>query len=88
VRDPGEFEQVFASATRQRAGALLVVQERLFVSHRQRIVELAARKRLPAMYGQSHFVDARLPAPSILAGDSYSDPLIKSQVLSGTKTEN
>jgi putative tryptophan/tyrosine transport system substrate-binding protein len=58
VRDPGEFEQVFASATSQRAGGLLVVQERLFVSHRQRIVELAARKRLPAMYGQSQFVDA------------------------------
>jgi putative ABC transport system substrate-binding protein len=58
VRDPGEFEQVFASATSQRAGALLVVQERLFVSHGQRIVELAARKRLPAVYGQSHFVDA------------------------------
>jgi putative ABC transport system substrate-binding protein len=58
VRDPGEFEQVFASASSQRAGALLVVQEGLFVSHRQRIVELAARKRLPAMYGQSQFVHA------------------------------
>lgn len=58
VRDPGEFEQVFASASSQHAGALLVVQERLFVSHRQRIVELAARKRLPAMYGESQFVEA------------------------------
>ena len=58
VRDPGEFEPVFASATSQGAGALLVVQERLFVSHRQRIVELAARKRLPSMYGESNFVDA------------------------------
>lgn len=58
VRDPSAFEQVFNVATSQRAGALLVVQERLFVSHRQRIVELAASKRLPAMYGESHFVDA------------------------------
>lgn len=58
VRKPAEFEPVFASARSQDAGALLVVQERLFVSHRQRIVELAASKRLPAMYGESHFVDA------------------------------
>ena len=58
VRDPREFEQVFVSATIQRAGALLVVQERLFVSYRQRIVELAARRRLPAIYGHSDFVDA------------------------------
>lgn len=58
VRNPGEFEPVFASATSQGAGALLVVQERLFVSHRQRIVELAAKKRLPAIYGESNFVDA------------------------------
>ena len=57
ARDPGEFEEVFASATSRRVGALLVVQDRLFVSHRQRVVELAATKRLPAIYGESHFVD-------------------------------
>jgi putative ABC transport system substrate-binding protein len=58
VRDPGAFEPVFSSAISQRAGALLVVQERLFVSHRQRIVELSARKRLPAIYGEGNFVAA------------------------------
>jgi putative ABC transport system substrate-binding protein len=58
VRSSGDFEQAFASATGQRAGAVLVVQERLFVSLRQRIVELAARKRLPAIFGETHFVDA------------------------------
>jgi putative ABC transport system substrate-binding protein len=87
VRDPGEFEQVFASATSQRAGALLVVQERLFVSHRQRIVELAARKRLPAMYGQSHFVDA---GGLMSYGASVPDMLRRSavyvdKILKGTK---
>ncbi|HEY7713226.1 MAG TPA: ABC transporter substrate binding protein, partial [Candidatus Binatia bacterium] len=30
VRDPGEFEQVYASTSSQRAAALLVVQENLF----------------------------------------------------------
>lgn len=58
VRHPGEFEEVFAKAAAQRAGALLVVQERLFVSHRHRFVELAARKHLPAIYGEKNFADA------------------------------
>jgi putative tryptophan/tyrosine transport system substrate-binding protein len=30
----------------------------VFDSHRQRIVDLAARNRLPAMYGQRAFVDS------------------------------
>jgi putative ABC transport system substrate-binding protein len=58
VRDHSAFEPVFSSAITERAGALLVVQDRLFVSHRQRIVELAARKRLPAIYGEVNFVVA------------------------------
>jgi putative ABC transport system substrate-binding protein len=87
VSDPGEFEQVFASASSQRPGALLVVQERLFVSHRQRIVELAARKRLPAMYGESQFVDA---GGLISYGASVPDMLRRSavyvdKILKGTK---
>jgi putative ABC transport system substrate-binding protein len=87
VRNPGEFEQVFASATNQRAGALLVVQERLFVSHRQRIVELAARKHLPAIYGESHFVDA---GGLMSYGASVPDMLRRSavyvdKILKGTK---
>ena len=87
VRDPGDFEQVFAAATNRRAGALLVVQERLFVSHRQRIVELAARKRLPAIYGQSDFLDA---GGLMSYGASVPDMLRRSavyvdKILKGTK---
>ncbi|HXV84519.1 MAG TPA: ABC transporter substrate-binding protein, partial [Candidatus Binatia bacterium] len=87
VRDPGEFEQVFASAASQRAGALLVVQERLFVSHRQRIVELAAGKRLPAIYGESHFVNV---GGLMSYGASVPDMLRRSaayvdKILKGTK---
>jgi putative ABC transport system substrate-binding protein len=87
VRGPGAFEQVFASASSQRAGALLVVQEGLFVSHRQRIVELAARKRLPAMYGQSQFVDV---GGLMSYGPSVPDMLRRSavyvdKILKGTK---
>jgi putative ABC transport system substrate-binding protein len=87
VRDPGEFEQVFASATSQGAGALLVVQDRLFVSHGQRVVELAAKNRLPAIYGQSHFVVA---GGLMSYGASVPDMLRRSavyvdKILKGTK---
>ena len=47
VRDPGAFEPVFASASSQRARALLVVQEGLFVSHRQRIRGACGKKATP-----------------------------------------
>ena len=43
---------------RQRAGALLVLPDPLFTFHRQRIVDLAAKHRLPAMYGQREWVEA------------------------------
>ena len=87
VRDPGAFEPVFASASSQRARAPLVVQEGLFVSHRQRIVELAARKRLPGMYGQSQFVDV---GGLMSYGPSVPDMLRRSavyvdKILKGTK---
>jgi putative ABC transport system substrate-binding protein len=87
VRDPGTFEPVFSSAISQRAGALLVVQERLFVSHRQRIVELAARKRLPAIYGEGNFVAA---GGLMSYGASVPDMLGRSavyvdKILKGTK---
>jgi putative ABC transport system substrate-binding protein len=87
VRNPGAFEQVFSSASSQRAGALLVVQERLFVSHRQRMVELAARKRLPAIYGEGNFVVA---GGLMSYGASVPDMLGRSavyvdKILKGTK---
>jgi putative ABC transport system substrate-binding protein len=58
-----------------------------FVSHRQRIVELAARKRLPAMYGQSQFVQA---GGLMSYGPSVPDMLRRSavyvdKILKGTK---
>jgi ABC-type uncharacterized transport system substrate-binding protein len=42
----------------ERAQALIVVPEPLTVRYRGQIVELAAKNRLPAMYGFREFVDA------------------------------
>jgi putative ABC transport system substrate-binding protein len=44
--------------TRERAGALLVAADGMFLLHRARIADLAAKTRLPAMYGLREYVDA------------------------------
>jgi putative ABC transport system substrate-binding protein len=51
ARGPDEVDQAFAAMTREHAGAVLVMADSLFGFHRARIHELAARRRLPAMYG-------------------------------------
>jgi len=58
VRNPNELDRAFAAMTRQRAGALLVLPDPMFNFHRQRIIELAARSRLPAMYGLREWAEA------------------------------
>jgi putative ABC transport system substrate-binding protein len=44
--------------TRARAGALTVLTSVMFVNERRRLVDLAAKNRLPAAYAQREFVDA------------------------------
>ena len=52
VRDPGELEGAFKTATAAKAGALLVMGGLAFAQARQ-VAELAASSRLPAMYPNS-----------------------------------
>jgi putative tryptophan/tyrosine transport system substrate-binding protein len=58
VRAPGEIDRAFAAMTRERAAALVVLLDAIFYDQRARIVDLAARNRLPAVYGYSVFADA------------------------------
>jgi len=58
VRGPEDFETAFQAATRAGAGALITVDDALIFTHRARTVELAAKSRLPAIYGYWEFVDA------------------------------
>jgi putative ABC transport system substrate-binding protein len=54
----GEFDAAFANAIREGAGALLVAPSVFFVNHADRLVELAARHRLPAIYHERDFAAA------------------------------
>ena len=58
IRDAGEIGGAFKAATGARVGALLVIPSVLLDAHAPRIVELAAKRRLPAMSGLRFYVDA------------------------------
>jgi putative tryptophan/tyrosine transport system substrate-binding protein len=57
ARYADELEQAFASAERTQAEGLLVFTHGFAVLNRARIMELAARQRLPVMYGWREFVE-------------------------------
>ena len=53
---PDDLMAAFAQMQRDRAEALIVSSSALFYVHRARLVELAAKHRLPTIYYQSEFV--------------------------------
>jgi len=57
VRGPSDLESAFSAMTTGRAGALIVLQQPTLDSLRERIVDLAAKNRLPAMYPNSEYVE-------------------------------
>jgi putative ABC transport system substrate-binding protein len=70
VRKPEDFERAFNDASEQRIDALVVAQDGLLSQNRQIIVDLAAKHRLPAVYGSREFVG---PGGLAAYGPSYSD---------------
>jgi ABC-type uncharacterized transport system substrate-binding protein len=57
VRAPNELESAFSAMTMWRAGAFIGLQQPTLDRLRQRIVDLAAKNRLPAMYPNSEYVE-------------------------------
>src|SRR2546425_52155 len=57
TRGPEDFDRAFSEMTRARAGALTVLPSNMFVSERRRLVDLAAKNRLPAVYPWREIVD-------------------------------
>jgi ABC-type uncharacterized transport system substrate-binding protein len=58
VRVPADIDRAFSEMTRARAGALAVLPSLMFGSEVRRLVDLAAKNRLPAVYQWKEFVDA------------------------------
>jgi len=57
ARGPTEFDGAFAAMAKERAGALLVVADGMFMLHRIRLADLAAKSRLPSL-GYRELVEA------------------------------
>ena len=58
VRDKAGLDKAFADILRERPQALLVLADRLFLHHRERIMEFAARARLPGVHAYRELVEA------------------------------
>ena len=58
VRGRTDLEIAFQAAAKSGAGALIMVEDTLLLSHRARIAKLAEEGRLPALCASREFVDA------------------------------
>lgn len=58
AKDPAGLEAAFASLVDERAQALIVFPDGMFIAQMNRIIDLAARDRLPALYGVREYVAA------------------------------
>ena len=57
ARTPGEIDAAFTAMTAEQASAVVVLVDAMLQDNRTRITELAARHRLPAVYGLSEYVE-------------------------------
>ena len=58
ARGLNEFDRAFAAMVKQRAGALLVFADAAYIFHRTPLAQLAAKSRLPTIYGLREHVEA------------------------------
>ena len=55
--DAKGLESAFQTAKQKQVGAIMTMATRSFFAERKRIVELAVKHRLPAIYPEKEFVD-------------------------------
>jgi putative ABC transport system substrate-binding protein len=84
TRTPEDLERVFAAAAKDRAPALIVLPGPVLLTEHRRVVELAAKIRVPAIYFAREFAEAGgLMAYGADMGDilrgaaSYVDKILK-----------
>jgi putative ABC transport system substrate-binding protein len=87
VQGPEDFEDAFRSATKGRADALIIVSGSVFNAHRPRLIELAAKSRLPAMYTEHEYAHAGglMVYASVLTDQYRRAAVFIDKILKGTK---
>jgi putative ABC transport system substrate-binding protein len=75
ANSPEDFESAFSGV--QGVGALIQIDDAMFTSHQQKLVDLATRHRIPGAYGLREFVDI---GGFLALGPSYSDLYRRSAV--------
>jgi ABC-type uncharacterized transport system substrate-binding protein len=82
-----EFDAALAEASRQRAGALLVLNDPLFTDRRSRLLAAVARHPLPAIYPGRDFVeDGGLMSYGASSADSHRQAgIYAGRILKGEK---
>ena len=58
VREAGEIEQAITAFARSPNGGLILTASALAVAHRELVIGLAARHKLPAVYYRRYFADS------------------------------
>jgi ABC-type uncharacterized transport system substrate-binding protein len=58
ARSPDDLEPAFRAATREHAGALIVMPDNFFATQVERLVELATKNRLPTIFHRIEHVQA------------------------------
>ena len=89
-KDANNLDVITNALAKTRFGALFVVTSQMFVGHRARVVEIAAKSRLPAIFWNSAFVDAGgLMSYGINLPDQYQRAaMYVDRILKGTKPED
>jgi len=58
ARDPGDLDKAFGSMINDRADALMVLPDPMFIANGRRILELTTKYRLPSAFGERESVQA------------------------------
>jgi putative ABC transport system substrate-binding protein len=58
VRSAEDIDIGFQAATKNRSGAIMVLNDPITFTHRKRVVDLAVKNRLPSIHAQIQFVEA------------------------------
>jgi putative ABC transport system substrate-binding protein len=87
VRTAEEIDAAFSALSQAHAQALYVIEDNLFTTHRTKVLKLASRARLPAMYGARRWADE---GGLMSYGANYGDLLRRSawyvdKILKGVK---